>query len=249
LSKLDGKVALITGGTSGIGLATAELFQKEGAQVVVTGSRAAGVKQAQETLGAKALALQADASKLGDTANLVEQIRAKFGRIDILFANAGIAEFMPFDQVKEDFFDSQFDTNVKGLFFTVQAALALIPDGGTILLNASVASKKGFPGASVYSATKAAVRSFGRTLATELAARGIRVNTLSPGPVSTPIFARSGMPPEAIEQIQHGMAQGVALKRMGRPEEIAQTALFLVSADASFVNGIELFADGGLAEL
>ena len=166
-----------------------------------------------------------------------------------MFANAGIARFQPFGEIEESDFDEHFDINVKGLYFTVQAALPLIPSGGSILLTASVVSKKGFPGSSVYAATKAAVRSFGRTLATELAPRGIRVNTLSPGPVATPLFDKMGLSREAIEQMQQNMVQGIALKRMGKVDEIARAALFLVSDDASLIVGIELFADGGRAEL
>jgi len=248
MGKLNGKVALITGGTTGIGLATAKLFQQEGAQVVVTGRSAASLDAAQKELGTGALAIQADASKLGDTTKLIEQIKEKFGRIDILFANAGIAKFAPAAQVDEAFFDEQFATNVKGLFFTVQKAEPLIPDGGIILLNASVVSKKAFPGTSVYSATKAAVRSFGRTLAAELAPRRIRVNTISPGPIETPIYGKLGMDAGATKQFEENMAQGVGLKRFGQPEEIANAALFLASDASSYIVGIELFVDGGMAE-
>ena len=240
---------MITGGSTGIGLASAVLFQKEGAQVVVTGRNAEAVAAAQKALGPGALAVASDTSKLADIKALIAQIREKFGRIDIVFANAGIAKFQSLAQVDEASFDEQFNINVKGLYFTVQAALPLIPQGGSILLTASVVDKKGFPDASVYSATKAAVRSFGRTLATELAPRGIRVNTLSPGPIVTPIFAKAGLPEDAIKQMQAGMAGSVALKRMGESDEMARAALFLVSDDASYVVGAELFADGGLAEL
>lgn len=249
MGKLDGKIALITGGSTGIGLATAKLFEEEGAQVIITGRNAASFVAAQKELGGRALAIASDTSNLKDIASLIEVIREKFGRIDILFANAGIARFQPFGEVEESFFDEHFDINVKGLYFTIQAALPLIPKGGSILLTASVVSKKGFSGSSVYAATKAAVRSFGRTLATELAPRGIRVNTLSPGPVATPLFEKMGIPADAIGQMQERMTQGVALKRMGTSEEIARAALFLSSDDASLIVGAELFADGGLAEL
>jgi len=249
MGKLDGKIALITGGSTGIGLASAKLFQEEGAQVILTGRNSAGLAAAQKELGPGALAIASDTSKLKDIRSLIETIRQKFGRIDILFANAGIARFQPFGGIEESFFDEHFDINVKGLFFTVQAALPLIPEGGSVLLTASVVSKKGFSASSVYAATKAAVRSFGRTLATELAPRGIRVNTLSPGPITTPLFAKMGLPDEAIGQMQERMAQTVALKRMGTSEEIARAALFLSSSDASLIVGAELFADGGLAEL
>jgi NAD(P)-dependent dehydrogenase (short-subunit alcohol dehydrogenase family) len=249
MGKLNGKIALITGGSTGIGLATAKLFQEEGAQVILTGRNPAGIAAAQKELGPGALAIASDTSKLNDIKSLIETIRQKFGRIDILFANAGIARFQPFGEIEESFFDEHFDINVKGLFFTVQSALPLIREGGSVLLTASVVSKKGFSGTSVYAATKAAVRSFGRTLATELAPRGIRVNTLSPGPIATPIFAKMGLPEEAVGQMQDRMAQTVALKRLGTAEEIARAALFLSSGDASLIVGAELFADGGIAEL
>lgn len=246
---LDGKIALITGGSTGIGLASAVLFQKEGAKVIVTGRNSAAIHAAQKELGPEALAIASDTSKLADISALIEEIRRRFGRIDILFANAGIARFQPFGEIQESFYDDHFDINVKGLFFTIQKALPLIPSGGSILLTSSVVSKKGFPASSVYSATKAAVRSFGRTLATELAPRGIRVNTLSPGPIATPIFEKMGMSAADTNETEKRLAQSVMLKRMGTVDEMAQAALFLVSDNASFVIGAELFADGGLAEL
>lgn len=249
MGKLSGKIAVITGGTTGIGLATAKLFQAEGAQVVVTGRSAGALAEAQKALGTSALVLQSDASRLADVDALAATVREKFGRIDILFANAGIAKFAPVEAVTEEDFDAHFGTNVKGLYFTVQKTLPLIPEGGTILLNASIVSRKGFPGASIYSATKAAVRSFGRTLAAELAPRRIRVNTISPGPVDTPIYSKMGFGADAQKAFEESMAAGVSLKRFGQPEELAKAALFLVSDDASFVVGAELFVDGGLAEL
>jgi NAD(P)-dependent dehydrogenase (short-subunit alcohol dehydrogenase family) len=249
MGKLDGKIGLITGGSTGIGLATAKLFQQEGAQVILTGRNAEAIDAAQKELGPSAVAIVSDTSQLREINSLMDVIRQKFGRIDILFANAGIAKFQPFGEIQEAIFDEHFDINVKGLFFTVQAALPLIPSGGSVLLTASVVSKKGFAGSSVYAATKAAVRSFGRTLATELAPRGIRVNTLSPGSVVTPLFAKMGLPEAAIAEMHKNMSSGVALKRMGTAEEIARAALFLSSDDASLIVGAELFADGGLAEL
>ncbi len=247
--RLKGKIALITGGTSGIGLATAQLFQKEGGQVIVTGRNPNTVEDAQKALGPSALVVRSDASNLADTDALMKTVAEKFGRIDVLFANAGVTQFAPIGQVDESFFDRHFDLNVKGLFFTVKKSLGLLSDGAAVLLNASVASRKGFAGASIYSATKAAVRSFGRTLAAELAPRRIRVVTISPGPVATALFSKLEMPKEAADAVAAGWAAGVALKRMGQPEEIARLALFLASDEASFITGTEVFADGGLAEL
>ncbi len=247
--RLAGKIALITGGTTGIGFATAQLFQKEGARVIVTGHNPKTVEDAQKALGPDALVVASDASSLADTDALMKIISEKFGRLDILFANAGIVQFAPVEQVDESFFDRQFDLNVKGLFFTVKKSLKLLSDGGAVLLNASVASCKGFAGASIYSATKAAVRSFGRTLAAELAPRLIRVVTISPGPTATALFSKLEMPKEAADAVAAGWVQGVALKRIGQPEEIANLALFLASDEASFITGTEVFADGGLAEL
>jgi NAD(P)-dependent dehydrogenase (short-subunit alcohol dehydrogenase family) len=247
--RLDGKIALITGGTTGIGFASAQLFQKEGAQVIVTGRNPRTIEDAQKALGPGALVVASDASNLADTDALMKIVSEKFGRVDVLFANAGIAQFAPAEQVDESFFDRHFDLNVKGLFFTVKKSLGLLSDGGAVLLNASVASRKGFAGASIYSATKAAVRSFGRTLATELAPRCIRVITISPGPIATAILSKLEMPKEAVDAMAASWAEGVALKRVGRPEEIARLALFLASDEASFITGTEVFADGGLAEL
>lgn len=249
MGKLDGKIALITGGSTGIGLASAALFQKEGAQVIVTGRNQDAIAAARKELGPGALAIASDTSKLSDIRALIDEIRRKFGRIDIVFANAGIAKFQPFGEIEESFYDDHFDINVKGLYFTIQAALPLIPQGGSILLTASVVSRKGFPGSSVYAATKAAVRSFGRTLASELGPRGIRVNTLSPGPIATPLFTKMGMPKDATAETEERLANSVIMKRLGQPDEMAKAALFLVSDDASYILGAELFADGGLAEL
>ena len=249
MAKLTGKIAVITGGTTGIGLATAQLYQQEGATVVVTGRNPATLAAAQATLGPNATVIASDASSLADIDALAALVGEKFGRVDVLFANAGIAQFAPVEGVSEPFYDNQFNLNVKGLFFTVQKLLPLIPQGGAVILNASIVSVKGMGTTSIYAATKAAVRSFGRTLATELAPKGIRVNTISPGPIATPIYDKLGMPKEMLDQFAAGMAQSVALKRFGQPEEIAKVALFFGSDDSSYVTGTELFVDGGLAEL
>lgn len=248
MKKLEGKSALVTGGTTGIGLATAKLFQDEGARVAVTGRGESALAAAREALGAKALVVKADAARLADTDALMAQVKREFGGLDVVFANAGIGEFVPFEQVDEAHFDRQFGINVKGLYFTVQKALALLRPGASVILNASVAASKGMVSTSVYSATKAAVRSLGRTLAAELAPKGIRVNTISPGPIRTPIFGKLGMPPDQVEGFTKQLAEGVALKRMGEPDEIARAALFL-AADATYVVGAELIVDGGMVDL
>lgn len=249
MSKLSGKVAVITGGTTGIGFATAELFKKEGAQVAITGQNAERVKAAQEKLGKDVLALKSDTSKIKDIEELAAKVKERFGKVDIVFANAGIGKFTPFEQVTPENFDELFGTNVRGLYFTIQKLLPLMGKNGSIILNASVAGSKGIESASVYSATKAAVRSLGRTLARELAPKGIRVNTVSPGPIETPIFEKLGMQRSEIDAWAKEMESMVALKRFGQPEEVASTLLFFASNDSSYVVGTELFVDGGMAEL
>jgi NAD(P)-dependent dehydrogenase (short-subunit alcohol dehydrogenase family) len=248
MAKLEGKVALITGGTSGIGAATAKLFQAEGATVVVTGSSERSVKAAKAELPGIA-ALVSDAGDPAATRALVETVKARHGRIDVLFVNAGIARFKPIDQVDEDFFDSQFDVNVKGAFFLMKHAIPIIPAGGAIVLTASVAGAAGgMLGSSVYGATKAALRSFGRTFAKELLPRGIRVNTVSPGPIVTPILDREGFTPEQKTQFIEGAKTRIPLGRTGTPEEVAAAVLYL-AADATYTTGAELFVDGGLIDL
>ncbi|PWT99791.1 MAG: oxidoreductase [Candidatus Melainabacteria bacterium] len=249
MAKLTGKVALITGGTTGIGYATAELFKKEGAQVAITGQNPERVKAAQERLGKEVLAIQSDTSKIQDIETLATKVKERFGRVDILFANAGIGKFVPIEQVTPEHFDELFDTNVRGLFFTIQKILPLMGKNGSIILNASVAGSKGMESTSVYSATKAAVRSLGRTLAAELAPKGIRVNTVSPGPIETPIFGKLGIEKSQIDAMAKEMESMVALKRIGQPEEVATTLLFFASNDSSYVVGAELYVDGGLAAL
>jgi len=247
--KLEGKIALVTGGSSGIGLATAQQFVNDGAFVYITGRRQAELDKAVKAIGSNVKAVRADASNLADLDRLYAQIKQEKGRLDIVFANAGQAKFVPLTDITEELYNQIFDTNVKGVLFTVQKALPLIPDGGSIILNASVVSQKGFPAASVYSATKAAVRSFARSLTTDLKDRGIRVNAISPGPIETPIFDGFGESEKDRQELKTHFASQVPLGRMGKPDEIAKAAAFLASTDASFVAGVELFVDGGLGQV
>ena len=240
--KLQGKMAVITGGTSGIGLATAKLFVKEGAYVFITGRRQKELDAAVQAIGRNVTGVQGDIARLVDLDRLYQAVKTK-GRIDVVFANAGVAEFAPLGRITEEHFDKLFDTNVKGTLFTVQKALALMNDGGSIILNGSVASVKGTPAFGVYGATKAALRSFVRTWTSDLKDRHIRSNVVSPGPTDTPIV--DGQPEDAIARIVSTIPMG----RMGDPDEIAKAALFLASDDSSFVTGIELFVDGGRAQV
>jgi len=247
--KLEGKVALITGGNSGIGLATAKQFVNEGAYVFVTGRREAELAAAKKQIGKKVTAIQGDVSNLDDLDRLFAQIRKETGKIDIVFANAGVARYAPLGTITEDFFDSIFDINVKGVLFTVQKALPLLRDGGSIILNASIVASKGLSSNSVYSATKAAVRSFARTWTTDLRDRRIRVNAISPGPIDTPGLRELLASSETGEQRKKMISNTVPLGRFGAPEEIAKAVVFLASDDASYITGIELFVDGGFAQV
>lgn len=249
MSKLSGKIAIVTGGNSGIGLATAELFVKEGAQVVITGRRAAELDAAVARIGAGAVGVQGDVSKLEDLDRLYATVKERFGRIDILFANAGIARLAPIEAVDEAFFDELFGVNVKGLLFSVQKALPLFAEGGAIVLNSSVANTSGTAGFGVYSATKAAVRSFARTWTNELKDRRIRVNVVSPGPIETPIFDTLGLPASQIDEFGEQLKSRVPLGRFGRPEEVAEAVLFLASPASSYVAGVDLYVDGGLVAI
>jgi NAD(P)-dependent dehydrogenase (short-subunit alcohol dehydrogenase family) len=246
MGKLSGKIAIVTGGNSGIGLAAAKLFAAEGAQVVITGRRKPELDAASAEIGHGALAIQGDVSKLADLDRLYAEVKQKFGRVDVLFANAGLAEVAPLEAVTEAHFDKQFDINVKGLLFTVQKALPLISAGGAIIINSSVANTKGMAGFGVYSATKAAVRSFARTWTSELKDRKIRVNVISPGPVETPIIGKMGLSESQIDAFGASISEQVPLGRFGKPEEIATVALFLASEDASYIAGAEIFVDGGM---
>lgn len=249
MTKLSGKIAVITGGNSGMGLATAQLFAKEGAKVIITGRRQKELDEAVESIGADAEGVVGDVSRLSDLDKLHDHVKAKYGRVDVIFANAGLGSLAPIDQVTEAQFDETFNVNVKGTYFTVQKLLPLVPDGGSIILNASIASSKGMEAFSVYSGTKAAVRSLARTLTTDLKARKIRVNAISPGPIDTPIFGKTGLTEQEIEGFKSGITSQVPLGRIGLPEEIAKPALFLASDDSSYISGIELTVDGGMAQV
>jgi len=242
MGKLQGKVAVITGGTQGIGLATAKLFACEGAHVFITGRRQKELGDAIAAIGSNATGVRGDVANLTDLDRLYETVEAK-GRIDVLFANVGLGGFVPLGSITEEYYDKTFDTNVKAVLFTVQKALPLLSDGASVILTGSAAAAKGTPAFGVYAASKAAIRSFVRTWTSELKDRRIRSNVLSPGPVSTPQAALQ--PPEAIARIVSTVPMG----RMAEPIEIAKAALFLASDDSSFVTGIELFADGGRAQI
>ena len=247
--KLDGKIALVTGGSTGIGFATAKQFVDEGAYVFITGRRQAELDAAVKAIGANVTAVQADSSNLADLDKVYAQIKKDKGKLDVLFANAGGGEFAPLGSITEEHFDRTFNTNVRGLVFTVQKALPLMPDGASILLNASIVSIKGLPAFSVYSATKAAVRSFARSWTVDLKERKIRVNVISPGPIDTPAVAGLANTPEEREALYKQLIATVPLGRIGRPDEIAKAAVFLASDDASFVAGVEFFVDGGAAQI
>ena len=249
MGKLDGKVALVTGGNSGIGLATAKQFAREGAHVFITGRRAPDLAAAAREIGGNVTAIQGDVSKRADLDRLVEEIKRQKGRLDILFANAGVARYGTLGAIEEELFDAIFDVNVKGVLFTVQKALPLMPDGASIILNASIVGSKGLPANSVYSASKAAVRSFARTWATDLKARRIRVNAISPGTIDTPGLNDLLASSEVGEQRKKMISGAVPLGRFGQPDEIAKAVVFLASDDASYVTGTELFVDGGFAQV
>lgn len=247
--KLENKIALVTGGSSGIGLATAKQFIAEGAFVYITGRRQSELDTAVQTLGSQAKGIRADASKLADLDALYARIQQEKGRLDVLFVNAGGGSFAPLGQITEEQFDHTFDTNVKGVLFTVQKALPLIPDGGSIVLNASIVSVQGTPNFSVYSASKAAVRSFARTWTSDLKDRKIRINVVSPGPIDTPGLSGLAQNEEQKNALYAQLAASVPLGRVGKPEEIAKAAVFLASDDASYIAGIELFVDGGTVQV
>jgi NAD(P)-dependent dehydrogenase (short-subunit alcohol dehydrogenase family) len=249
MKRLEGKVAVVTGGNSGIGLATAKRLQAEGARVAISGRSRKTLDEAVRTIGNGVVAVQADVAKLTDVDKLFAEVSRKLGKIDVLFVNAGIVTFASFAETSERTYDEQFDINIKGAYFTIQKALPLLNDGASIILNTSVADRKGTVGASAYSATKAALRSLARTVAAELAGRGIRVNTVAPGPIVTPIFDRAGLPKEAVDEIAKELVSKVPMKRFGQPEEVAATVAFLASQDASYITGVEINVDGGLGQI
>jgi NAD(P)-dependent dehydrogenase (short-subunit alcohol dehydrogenase family) len=243
------KVAVVTGGNSGIGLATAKAFVQEGAKVAITGRSDDTLKAAQKTLGAETLVIKADMSRVAEIQTAMDQIGKKFGRIDALFVNAGIGKFVPFEEVTEQFFDETMATNLKGLFFTVQKAAPLLSKGGAVVLNASVNAHLGMPGSSVYGASKAAVVNLAKTLSADLLGRGVRVNVVSPGPITTPILDRMGLPEKETREIKENITARVPLKRFGRPEEIASAVLYLSSPESAYIVGTELVVDGGMIQL
>jgi NAD(P)-dependent dehydrogenase (short-subunit alcohol dehydrogenase family) len=249
MGKLAGKVALVTGGNGGLGLAAAKRFFAEGATVFISGRRQKELDSAVREIDAGAVALQGDISNLADLDRMFASIREHSGRLDILFANAGVGEFVPLGHITEAHFDKTFDVNVKGTVFTVQKALPLMPDGGTIVINGSMVSIKGMPAFSVYAATKAALRSFARTWSVDLRGRGIRVNVVSPGTVITPGYKNAGLSDAQIDQIKEAASAAAPLGRVGTDDEIANAVLFLASDESSYVTGADLFVDGGTAQI
>ncbi len=249
MSQFTGKVALITGGSSGIGLATAQALEAAGAKVVINGRNPETLQAASASLNGNHLAVQGDVSKFEDLDRLIQSTVDRFGKIDILFINAGVVKVAPVDQVDESFFDWHFNINVKGAFFTIQKAIPHLNDGASIILNTSVVQQFGFAGMSVYSATKAALRSLARTFSAELIHRGTRVNAVSPGPISTPIYGKMELPEETLNGMASSFQERVPLKRFGNPEEVAKAVLFLASDDSSFIVGEEIAVDGGLSKL
>jgi NAD(P)-dependent dehydrogenase (short-subunit alcohol dehydrogenase family) len=249
MRRLEGKVAVVTGGNSGIGLATAQRFLDEGAKVAISGRNQKTLAEAAQKLGKDVLAVQADTAHLTEVERFLQEVKKKFGKIDVLFINAGVAKFAPLTETPEPLFDEQFDINIKGAYFTIQKAVPSLNDGASIILNTSVAGSTGTPGTSAYAATKAALRSLARTAAAELADRNIRVNAVAPGPIVTPIFGRTGLPQQVIDDWAKDIVSKVPMKRFGQPEEVAGAVAFLASRDSSYITGVEINVDGGLGQL
>ena len=245
MARFNGKTAIVTGGTTGIGYAAAAAFLAEGAQVVITGQDQARLDAAVASLGAGVIGVRVNVAERADLAALAGRVKDAFGDADIVFANAGVANFASWSDTEPELLDSIFDVNVKGVAFTVQALTPILNDGGAIVVNTSVNNQIGMAGTGAYAASKAAARSMVRTLAGELVGRGIRVNAVSPGPVETPIYGKLGLPQDAVQGIAGQLIEQIPMKRFGKPEEIAKAVLFLASNDASFVTGQELVADGG----
>jgi NAD(P)-dependent dehydrogenase (short-subunit alcohol dehydrogenase family) len=249
MSRFDEKIVVITGGSSGIGLAAAQLFASKGAQLVVVGRNAQGLQAAARLLGTQTLTVMADVAKISDLESLFSIVRKTYGRIDVLFVNAGEAKVASVADTSEELFDQVSDTNFRGAFFTAQKALPLLKDGGAVVFTSSYFDEFGMAGTSVVSATKAAVRSLTRTLASELLPRKIRVNAISPGVIDTPIFGKLGVPQNVVEEIGRSLREKIPFKRFGSPEEVAHAVAFLASSEASYITGIELAVDGGLTQL
>jgi NAD(P)-dependent dehydrogenase (short-subunit alcohol dehydrogenase family) len=249
MHRFEGKTAVITGGNSGIGLATAKRLHNEGARVAISGRSQKTLDEAVKAIGKDVLAVQADVSQFADADKLFTAVEQRFGKIDILFVNAGVAKFVPLDQVTEEHYDELFDINTKGAYFTIRKALPFLNDGASIILNTSVVSHEGIVNGTVYAATKAALRSITRSVAAELVSRNIRVNAVAPGPIETPIFGRTGLPKEALEEFAATVLASVPMKRFGQPEEVAGAVAFLASSDASYITGVELDVDGGRGQI
>src|SRR5688572_6361964 len=249
MNRLQGKTAVITGGNSGIGYATAELFIRHGATVIITGRREDAIQEAVGMLGKNAIGILSDAENMTNVKALPSQIAKHINHIDILFANAGVGLFAPFDQTTEEIFDGNLDINFKGVFFTIQGLLPMLSNGGSIILNSTVLVHNGLSGSTAYSASKGAVLTLGKTLAMELADKNIRVNCISPGPINTPIYSKMGMDKAALDEFASGVLAKVPLKRFGEAHDIAQAALFLASNDSNFMTGSEVLVDGGKSKV
>ena len=249
MNTFEGKVAVVTGGNSGIGLATAKKFGAQGAKVAISGRDRKTLEQAAKEIGAETLAVQADVTDLSSLDGFFRRVKDRFGSVDALFVNAGVARFAPVGEVTVEQYDELLDTNLKGSYFTVQKALPLLNPGASIILTTTAADSVGLPGSSVYAASKAAVRSLARTLSAELIERKVRVNAIAPGPIETPIFGRLGLAPQAVDELAKVILGRVPAKRLGRPDEIADAVLFLASPAANYIVGVELNVDGGMSQL